>query len=1478
MTGVRGSSGAPQYVTSLVQQKQQSQTINEKDIAEVQAAILRDGVVQDEELQLFDDLLKNRTEFSDQALAAAPEGEFITDAAQRESFVARSNLENVERVRQLGQQDLSPEAIQARLPALQERIDDLSSNIELLRTAFMNSSNPEHKEFIQLKMEVMTREMNVYASVHSSLEESTRIHDLKELELQVAETIGDYEPIADEPITEESIEEAEEQLQALIEGAPEPSPEEEEMVQRLRESLNAMRDQLAEGQAPSLSDAQEAVEAAGEIMTHIESQGLSDEEQAQLRENLAKVVDSSSSVDERLTALLDIVEAHGEGLGDLNSYLQQYLPEGTETLVQNFINAVNDPEQRPRIQRSLSALASEPVDLQDVRGALDLASALEIDINQFYQEHLHARVPQSLQGFSSEVASRIGSLNDTQRDRVFENLDILANGTMELNDIEATIQLAQDLQIDLSAFFDSNIKPHLPEAYREVASDALSRLVSASEEDRAKVYDNLRTLADGEIGLDDVEATLQLAEFMEVNLEEYYQENIQSRLPTEPVNLRDVADRVVGKLTHASEEDRAKVYDNLRTLADGEVGLDDVEASLQLAEFMEVDLNQFYQEHIQSRVPESLRGFSDTVVEKMVSATPEQRQQVYNNLRTLANDEFGLNDLESALQLAEFAGVNLNQFYQDHIQNRIPENVRQVAGDVFNHISSIDEQTRTQIFNNLELLANDNLGLEDLRAGFQIAEDLNLDMEQFYTDRIRTLIPEPLQGLADTVAAKALDAEDREAIISSLETLTANSELGQDDLEALGTLASVFGDELNSLYESHLQSRIPPALEGVASRFMEVASDETSRNAIINSISSLSDGEFDFGDIRAAAELAGVFGEDIRAMITPMIESRLGEDMQPIAMSLMDKVLDTETRTQILDNLNTLTDENYDINDLQAVAQLAQAFGPEAQALLQPAIDRLPDTSRRVAQVMLDTLTDPEKSATILSSLEQLTSDHAWDASDGFDQEIEDLKAVFAIAETVGVNLIQSGMLDQLVSRVPGLEMNFNEETNQLEMNLSLPGANGRGGSISANYDFSQNTYGISLNSGGYSVRGVEMSGSIAYRHSAESAGAQADDGTAVVRNRLEDLPDALREQLTTAAQAYGVNPENVAVVFQVGMDDEGNVTTTATLEAATGSDPERYQQIELTLDANVKELAEKAVTYLAEKYGPALAAKLGPIGLSSLSKAIPVAGQLLTAAQVGWEVGRFLGENVTIGDQTIDEHMQEQYLAIIQGEHSDSEAAEADFKAGVATLRNAYLDIVHGRPPLEPIPEGDPNREILEDLFAVKIMAYTAMARPESMNTNDRDNALSTLAELEERGVVTSEEAENLRNQLNLVDDSRQVSSDYRARVQESNYGEINEQLDQIAEPWLDSNAADIAIDLGRQVTTLLRDGQLTPERAEELYDNIIEQMEDRGMDSSEINSVKAHIANMDQSGDENRTSNTIGVEVGVAHWLENSRNRVAN
>lgn len=1218
--------------------------------------------------------------------------------------------------------------------------------------------------------------------------------------------------------------------------------------------------------------------------------------QSPVKDVALKLVDIASSPEKRAKAIqaLDTLSNDNYGLEDLEALgmlaevldidsgklgdklIETYVTPELQDLAKAFVKVAGDKSKREKVLAALSTLTDNNLGLKDLRAIGDLADEFGDEFKQLVTPLVEKNITnKELKSITLNIINK--TTDKTFRDKLLTQLDTLADGKWELQDLGALVELDDLFENKVSDLLKSYVK-NIPPKFQKLATQVIERVKQLSAQERASIISSFETLANDSLDHQDLDAINTLSTIFQEDLSALYSDYIEPKLP-------DSLKGVVGEIVKQGSklENRETIIASLKTLLDGKAELKDLQALVELGGVFKEKVTQFFNDSILPKIPDEYKELAGAIVKKVTSLKPEQRQAIIKSLQTLSNEKLDLKDVEAVAALAKNLDFDVGAFVEKKVLPKIPQKYRGIAKDVASRLKELTPEKLERVVKNLTTLSDSSVGVEDLEAGIELAEDLELDLKTFYKERIRPNIPTKLQSLSDSIVDKGLDKGTRDKVIKSLSTLS-NKTVGVEDIKALGALAEVFKDDLQSLYDSQLKEYVPEKLEGIAKRFIQIASDPEQRETVINSLNTLTNDDFDLEDLKAAANLTEVFGPELKAFVEPIIKDKLSPELQPVALSVLNKVLDSNIRKDIFDSIETLTDGEYELKDLKAIAKLAASFGDEAEAILKPAIDKLSESNQKVALVILNSVSDPAKSGKILKALERLTGDHQWDLSDGSEEEYKDLQAVFSIAEAVGVDLAKSGLIEKLVSKFPGVSVSYDESAQTLDISLERASKSGRGGSVKASYNFEKGTYGVNLQAGAYDTSGeenkVKVAGSVGIKLSDKSAGSVEGENTAVIKNKLSDLPAALKSRLETAAKAYGIDPKDVNVVFEVSYNDDGTVTTKATLEAKTSDKPERYMQLELALDANVQELAEEAVVFLAKKYGPALAAKLGTVGLGALSKTIPVAGQLLTAAQVGWEVGRFLGENVTIGDKTIDQHMQDYYRGILEGEFADSEAKEGEFKAGLAALRNARRDLLDGNPtknpPIEAIPEG-PNRELVKDLFAVKLIAYTAMARPDSLTVQDRDQALAKVAELAEKGVLTEQEAENLTKSLNLKKGSSGQSNAEFEKIQEKEYKHLSSTLHEIRDnasslPFRDG-ADDIAIKKGRDIVKALRNGKISAKRADLLFKEIKSFLTQAKVSEGDIKSVFRHIANLDQDGSENRASNTTAIEVGAAEWIEGSR-----
>jgi len=1066
------------------------------------------------------------------------------------------------------------------------------------------------------------------------------------------------------------------------------------------------------------------------------------------------------------------------------------------------------------------------------------------------------------------------SLSPEAQARLKGQLETLFDSQSNLGDrLKALTQISQDYGEGIQSLYQNLLKDQIPPAIQKILEPILAKSLDPAVQDT--VIRSLETLADDNYDLNDLKAINELLSLAGVDLRGVVAEQIGSRL-TPP--LKELALSLIDKAT--DPDLRAKVQASLEQLTNESLDFNDLKALADLADVLDIDLKQTGQKLIADYLPAALQPLATAALE--ILENPAQRETLLKALNTLGDDNLNLQDLEAVADLLELLGPSFKAGLSPLIDKAISNpQLKELAGTILDKAG--DKDFRDQLIQQLRVLGDGEFGVADLGALVELDRLLGGKGQQLLGQALEQ-VPGPVKELAQQVLQRVqqLSESERNQAVSALKTL-GDGEFNSEDLVALVNLGGIFQAELQTLYAEYIQPKVPADLNKMATAVLNKVQNLTAeqRQSLASNLQTLSDDNFDLNDVKALGELAQVFGSELKELAAPLLK-QLDPQTQALATGLLSKLVDPELGQEVLKQLDTLGDDEYNLQDLRAIAKLSQIFENEAGLLLQPLIDKLPGSTQKVAQKILDTLTDPSKSEKILGALERLSGEHSWDLGDGLDDEIEDIKALFTLAESLGLELAQGDLLNRLAAKIPGLKLAFDEKTQKLEIGL-LAGKSGKSTALSGSYDFKNGTYGLNVTAGtlDQAGRNTELAGSVAYRYAERSMAQEEQENTALVKQQLSDLPESLQTRLKAEAEAYGLDLDKASVVFQVSYDTAGNVTAKATLEVAEDIDPPRFQQLELGLDINLQGLAEDALKYLAKKHGPVLAARLGVTGIATLSKAIPVAGQLITAAQVGYTVGRFIGENVTIGGKTVDQHSVDFFRSVLEGEFADAEAQEMEFKSAIATLRMAYRNILSGQtnPPTAPIPEGDPRRQVVDQLFGVKMLAYTAMARPDSLSMSDRDNALKTLEQLQESNAIGAAEASQLKKSLLLKQGG--TSGENLEALQAETFEQLSTPVAKVfsVPDGLKRSSSQIknsAVETGRAIVSALREGKLNVADAETLMNRLGSRLNfavrEGKLSTADVDMIYRLIANLDP----NRGSNTVPLELGIAEYLEHSRQAV--
>lgn len=1192
------------------------------------------------------------------------------------------------------------------------------------------------------------------------------------------------------------------------------------------------------------------------------------------RETVLKALDTLSNGEyglEDLGAIGELATIYSDEIGAGLTQVIQDVSEPLKSIAETVISKGLDEKTRQTVIDSVMTLADDKTDKKDLEAVIQLAGVFKGELTGFYDKYLADKVPEGVRDITVQIVRK--GIEPANVDAVLQSLDTLSNGEWGVEDVKALGNLASLYSTELQGMLSSRLENFPEGLLKDVASLAVEKGLDPKQ--NKKIVDSLATLTDGETNKGDLKAVMTLASVFKGELSGLYDKYLADKVPD---GVEDIVVKVVQK--GIDDENLDTVLKSLDALTDGKWESEDISALGSLASLYSTELKDILSERV-GQFPEGpLKTVASMVIDKGLD--PEQNQAIVENLVALTDGEWNKGDIKALIELKGIFNEELNDFYNSYVSPKIPESIAGVLGDIVNE--GVSEKNLDKVISSLDTLSDGKLDAKDIEALGALSEVYGRQIEQ----GLMTLagkLEEPTKGFAEFIITNGMDADVRQTLVENLLVLT-DGQLGAEDLKAVANIAQAFPDQLQGLIEDKLISKLDKTLQPLARKAIELSADPKKLQNILTQIDTLTDGEMNYEDVKAAIELGKEFGEALSPFVNEILdrtfdteETKTIKTAAKALLKVATTLSDDKVRAEALKNFGTLTDSQFGVEDLSALTDLLKTFDVDvAKDLLAPLLEQLPEgPTKDIAQVLVN-ISDKEKLDTIMSNIALLTQeDRKWDIGDGVDEELKDIKAVMEVLTLVGGEMADTAsgakLVNALLEKVPkiGDYVSFNDKTHSLKIDIPVQGKDGRGGKIGAEYNFKDKTYALDIQAGQYNKdSSAKLAGSVGFSYSATPAlEAFGDDGFTkeVDINDTEYLTDDAKHYLETAAVAYGLDPKNIDVVLNVTVDKDGNASVSAVLQSKTASgNPPRYAQVKLGLDADVPELAKDLGIYLAKKYGPALAAKLGPAALASVSKAIPVIGQLVTAAQVGWEIGRLIGENVMIDGKSVDDHMQEMFkAALYEGPGANSEARQADFKAGIATLRTAFNDAVHKNGLIE----GTPAYQALESMIALKITAYTAMANPYLVDDEEKKVALEKVDLLQNTGALSPEDADALREQIGMADGGMGGRSEWQEKVR----AESSDAMNRLSPSQTNaSDAKDIAIDLGRDIVMKLRGRHLSSEQAGVLLNEIRLRLQILQVPESEIKSIETAIANFDQRGDENRTSNTIALELGAAKWIEDS------
>lgn len=235
----------------------------------------------------------------------------------------------------------------------------------------------------------------------------------------------------------------------------------------------------------------------------------------------------------------------------------------------------------------------------------------------------------------------------------------------------------------------------------------------------------------------------------------------------------------------------------------------------------------------------------------------------------------------------------------------------------------------------------------------------------------------------------------------------------------------------------------------------------------------------------------------------------------------------------------------------------------------------------------------------------------------------------------------------------------------------------------------------------------------------------------------VSDLPDFAKDAIEDYAKKFNLDVNSLKAHVDIGFDSEGTMRLKITLEGKeglpvlnprTGEKEDVFEQLSLEVDFNAGNLAaQKAKEWAWET------------GKQVLMKVIP-GTQLIQAAQLGWEIGRAIGQ-ITLSDGgTIDDALQIVMKDAMLGAEGKGNISAAELESrlsrGISEI-DRKIDSIKSKLEADGLSR-EKNPEVfamLDDTKAAYRMALTAVYKPGTISKESLQQAKAAVSALKESG-----------------------------------------------------------------------------------------------------------------------------------------------